>query len=92
MTIILRRWVIPSSLYFFYLLKLCIIIYYNREYSIFKGGENYMIQSIFKEIDAHMGLWFVPQFNLLFNDADGIIEIASIINLRVIGTIDRKKC
>ena len=51
-----------------------------------------MIQSIFKEIDAHMGLWFVPQFNLLFNDADGIIEIASIINLRVIGTIDKKKC
>ena len=69
------------------------IIYYNSEYSIFKGGENYMIQSIFfKEIDAHMGLWFVPQFNLLFNDADGIIEIASIINLRVIGTIDKKKC
>ena len=51
-----------------------------------------MIQSIFKEIDARMGLWFVPQFNLLFNDADGIIEIASIINLRVIGTIDKKKC
>ena len=51
-----------------------------------------MIQSIFKEIDAHMGLWFVPQFNLLFNDADDIIEIASITNLKVIGTIDKKKC
>ena len=51
-----------------------------------------MTQFIFKEINAHMGLWFVPQFNLLFNDAGDIIEIASIINLRVIGTIDKKKC
>lgn len=51
-----------------------------------------MMQSILKKIDAHMGLWFVPQFNLLFNDVDGIIEIASITNLRVIGIIDKKKC
>lgn len=48
-----------------------------------------MIQSILKEIDAHMGLWFIPQSNLVFNDNNGIVEIASITDFKVIGVIDK---
>ena len=48
-----------------------------------------MIQSILKEIDAHMGLWFIPQFNLVFNDNNDIVEIASITDFKVIGVIDK---
>ena len=48
-----------------------------------------MIQSILKEIDAHMGLWFIPQSNLVFNDNNGIVEIGSITDFKVIGVIDK---
>lgn len=48
-----------------------------------------MIQSILKRIDAHMGLWFIPQFNLVFNDNNDIVEIASITDFKVIGVIDK---
>lgn len=48
-----------------------------------------MIQSIFKEIDAHMGLWFIPQSNLGFNRVNNSIEIFSITNMKVIGIIDK---
>lgn len=48
-----------------------------------------MIQSILKEIDAHMGLWFIPQSNLVFNDNNDIVEIASITDFKVIGVIDK---
>ena len=48
-----------------------------------------MIQSILKEIDAHMGLWFIPQSNLVFNDNNSIVEIASITDFKVIGVIDK---
>ena len=48
-----------------------------------------MIQSILKEIDAHMGLWFIPQSNLVFNDNNDVVEIASITNFKVIGVIDK---
>lgn len=48
-----------------------------------------MIQSILKEIDAHMGLWFIPQSNLVFNDNNAIVEIASITDFKVIGVIDK---
>lgn len=48
-----------------------------------------MIQSVLKRIDAHMGLWFIPQFNLVFNDNNDIVEIASITNFKVIGVIDK---
>lgn len=48
-----------------------------------------MIQSILKEIDAHMGLWFIPQSNLVFNDNNDIVEIASITDFKVIGIIDK---
>ena len=47
-----------------------------------------MIQSIFKEIDARMGLWFIPQSNLGFNRVNNSIEIFSITNMKVIGIID----
>lgn len=47
-----------------------------------------MIRSIFKEIDAHMGLWFIPQSNLGFNRVNDSIEIFSITNMRVIGIIN----
>jgi hypothetical protein len=48
-----------------------------------------MIQSVLKRIDAHMGLWFIPQFNLVFNDNNDIVEIASITDFKVIGVIDK---
>ena len=48
-----------------------------------------MIQSILKEIDAHMGLWFIPQSNLVFNDNNDIVEIGSITDFKVIGVIDK---
>ena len=48
-----------------------------------------MIQSILKEIDAHMGLWFIPQSNLVFNDNNDIVEIASITDFKIIGVIDK---
>lgn len=48
-----------------------------------------MIQSILKEIDAHMGLWFIPQSNLVFNDNNDIVEIGSITDFKVIGIIDK---
>ena len=48
-----------------------------------------MIQSILKEIDAHMGLWFIPQSNLVFNDNNDVVEIASITDFKVIGVIDK---
>lgn len=48
-----------------------------------------MMQSILKEIDAHMGLWFIPQSNLVFNDNNSIVEIASITDFKVIGVIDK---
>lgn len=48
-----------------------------------------MIQSILKEIDAHMGLWFIPQSNLVFNDNNYIVEIGSITDFKVIGVIDK---
>lgn len=48
-----------------------------------------MIQSVLKKIDAHMGLWFIPQFNLVFNDNNDIVEIASITDFKVIGVIDK---
>ena len=48
-----------------------------------------MIQSVLKRIDAHMGLWFIPQFNLVFNDNNYIVEIASITDFKVIGVIDK---
>lgn len=48
-----------------------------------------MIQSILKEINAHMGLWFIPQSNLVFNDNNGIVEIGSITDFKVIGIIDK---
>ena len=48
-----------------------------------------MIQSILKEIDAHMGLWFIPQSNLVFNDNNSIVEITSITDFKVIGVIDK---
>ena len=48
-----------------------------------------MIQSILKEIDAHMGLWFIPQSNLVFNDNYNVVEIASITDFKVIGVIDK---
>lgn len=48
-----------------------------------------MIQSVLKRIDAHMGLWFIPQFNLVFNDNSDIVEIASITDFKVIGVIDK---
>ena len=48
-----------------------------------------MIQSILKEIDAHMGLWFIPQSNLVFNDINDIVEIGSITDFKVIGVIDK---
>ncbi len=48
-----------------------------------------MIQSVLKRIDAHMGLWFIPQSNLVFNDNNDIVEIASITNFKVIGVIDK---
>ena len=48
-----------------------------------------MIQSVLKRIDAHMGLWFIPQFNLIFNDNNDIVEIASITDFKVIGVIDK---
>lgn len=48
-----------------------------------------MIQSILKEIDAHMGLWFIPQSNLVFNDNNSVVEIASITDFKVIGVIDK---
>lgn len=48
-----------------------------------------MIQSVLKRIDAHMGLWFIPQFNLVFNDNNDIVEIASITDFKVIGVIGK---
>ena len=36
-----------------------------------------------------MGLWFIPQFNLVFNDNNDIVEIASITDFKVIGVIDK---
>lgn len=48
-----------------------------------------MMQSILKEIDAHMGLWFIPQSNLVFNDNNDIVEIGSITDFKVIGVIDK---
>lgn len=48
-----------------------------------------MMQSILKEIDAHMGLWFIPQSNLVFNDNNDIVEIGSITDFKVIGIIDK---
>lgn len=48
-----------------------------------------MIQSVLKRIDAHMGLWFIPQFNLVFNDNNDIVEIGSITDFKVIGVIDK---
>lgn len=48
-----------------------------------------MIQSVLKRIDAHMGLWFISQFNLVFNDNNDIVEIASITDFKVIGVIDK---
>lgn len=48
-----------------------------------------MIQSILKEIDAHMGLWFISQSNLVFNDNNDIVEIGSITDFKVIGVIDK---
>lgn len=48
-----------------------------------------MIQSVLKRIDAHMGLWFIPQSNLVFNDNNDIVEIASITDFKVIGVIDK---
>lgn len=48
-----------------------------------------MIQSILKEIDAHMGLWFIPQSNLVFNDNYNVVEIGSITDFKVIGVIDK---
>lgn len=48
-----------------------------------------MIQSILKEIDTHMGLWFIPQSNLVFNDNNDIVEIGSITDFKVIGIIDK---
>lgn len=48
-----------------------------------------MIQSILKEIDAHMGLWFIPQSNLVFNDNYNVVEIASITDFKIIGVIDK---
>ena len=48
-----------------------------------------MIQSVLKKIDAHMGLWFIPQFNLVFNDNNDIVEIVSITDFKVIGVIDK---
>lgn len=48
-----------------------------------------MIQSILKRIDAHMGLWFIPQSNLVFNDNNDIVEIGSITDFKVIGIIDK---
>lgn len=48
-----------------------------------------MMQSVLKRIDAHMGLWFIPQFNLVFNDNNDIVEIASITDFKVIGVIDK---
>lgn len=48
-----------------------------------------MIQSILKRIDAHMGLWFIPQSNLVFNDNNSVVEIGSITDFKVIGVIDK---
>lgn len=48
-----------------------------------------MMQSILKEIDAHMGLWFIPQSNLVFNDNYNVVEIGSITDFKVIGIIDK---
>lgn len=48
-----------------------------------------MIQSVLKRIDAHMGLWFIPQSNLVFNDNNDIVEIGSITDFKVIGIIDK---
>lgn len=48
-----------------------------------------MMQSILKEIDAHMGLWFIPQSNLVFNDNYNVVEIASITDFKIIGVIDK---
>lgn len=48
-----------------------------------------MIQSILKEIDAHMGLWFIPRSNLVFNDNNNVVEIGSITDFKVIGVIDK---
>ena len=48
-----------------------------------------MIQSILKEMDGHMGLWFIPQSNLIFNDNNDIVEIGSITDFKVIGVIDK---
>lgn len=48
-----------------------------------------MMQSILKEINAHMGLWFIPQSNLVFNDNYNVVEIGSITDFKVIGIIDK---